>query len=386
MLDCTRSVASIDESQGMAAENQACVTIPPEMEHANQVFHCPKCLSEGESRKINYVINRGARLTMRLVSKTSLTLIVYYLRLLKTYADALVQQLQSSLAALEVNIALRINVLTSMMHEAEATEIHEQLSRNDPYHLAVVIMTESHPGGGWWHTSDKDRGGKGQVSEKALLGECLDDLRPLAERAITARVYMVSCGVNLPGKGIVKDIHDYLYPRPYHSILMPSVYMLTVPDFTNMLPELFVHLYYFGAPFRASVLRVWAVDREARAHTGIVTLERVNPKDAFRVIFDVRWKLVKRMDGFGDEKIVVLNTTCCQTQLRVAISPGRRREFTMHGTTVTEETWDHETMTFEFTEYNMVAMETLPPRGDNKHPPPALDVPWTRAGHRFQRT
>ncbi|CAE6494132.1 unnamed protein product [Rhizoctonia solani] len=390
--------------------NQACVTISPEMQNANRVFHCPRCLSEGEPRKIDYVINRGARMTMRLASKTSLALIVYYLQSLKDSAEALTQQLQSSLAALEVNVALTMNILTSTMHEAEASEIHEQLSRDDPYHLAVIFITESQPGGGWWYTSEKDRRGKVQISEQTLLESCLGDLRPLAESAITARVFGVACGMNLPGEGVIKEIHDYLYPRPYLSILLPSVYSLTVPDYTNILPELFVHLYYFGAPFRASILRVWAVDREARAHTGIVLMDRTDCKHAFRVSkfihsptnrrpfgvdlpepttvcgcqdYDARWKVVKRMDGFQDEKVVILKLTCCQTQLQVAIKPGQRQELTMHGTTVTEEVWNIESMSFEFNEFDMVAMRTSSPQV-SVNPNPALHAPWTHAGRKAQ--
>ncbi|EUC54677.1 hypothetical protein RSOL_065070, partial [Rhizoctonia solani AG-3 Rhs1AP] len=354
---------------------------------------------EGEPHKIDSEIAPR--------SKTSLALIIYHLRSLKDSAEALAQQLQAVLAALEVNVALRINVLNSTMHEAEATEIHEQLSRDDPYHLAVVFLTESHPGGGWWYTSERDRGGKFQVPEQALLDQCLDDLRPLAESAITARVYGVTCGVNLPGEGVIKAIHDYLYPRPYLSILLPSAYMLTVPDYTNMLPELFVHLYYFGGSFRASLLRTWAVNREARAHTGMVVMDRINRTAAFRVSKFIhspinrrplgvdlpepttvcgcddgsaRWKFVKKVDGCGDEKFFLFYATCCQTQLQTVIKPGRRNQLTMHGTTVTEEVWNYESMSFEFTEFDMVSMRIFPRQDSKKLLLPDLSTPWTRAG------
>ncbi|CAE6540613.1 unnamed protein product [Rhizoctonia solani] len=344
---------------------------------------------------------------MRLASKTSLALVVYYLRPLKDSADALAQQLHSVLAALEVNVALRMSVLHSTMGETEAAEIQEQLSREDPYHLAVIFVTESNPGGGWWYRSGTDKDAKIQVSEKALLDQCLYELRHLAQSAVTARVYGVACGMNLPGEGVIKAIHDYLYPLPYLSFLLPSAYILTAPDYTNMLPELFVHLYYFGAGFRSSVLRTWAVNREARAHTGLVIMDRANSDAAFCVSTVIhspvyrrplgvdlpnvtticgcqddkaRWKLKKRMKGYGDEVVFLLNATCCRTQLQVAIKPGRRRELIMHGTTITEELWDYESMSFEFTEFDMVAMKTLPWKESSNHPPPDFSVPWTRAG------
>jgi hypothetical protein len=76
----------------------------------------------------------------------------------------------------------------------------------------VVFLTESHPGGGWWLASHTDPTKTYQVSEEDFLGECLSELRPLAERAVSARVFGICCGLNLPGNGVIKTIHDYILP------------------------------------------------------------------------------------------------------------------------------------------------------------------------------
>jgi hypothetical protein len=88
-------------------------------------------------------------MTMRLASKTSLALVVYYLRSSKGSAEALAQQLQSILAALEVNVLLRLSMLKDTIYEAEATELHEQYvvvvlewtSYLTAHHLDCLAMT-----------------------------------------------------------------------------------------------------------------------------------------------------------------------------------------------------------------------------------------------------
>jgi hypothetical protein len=72
------------------------------------------------------VINRGARVTARLASKSSLALVIYHLQSLKDTARALADQLQSILGALEVNVAFRMSLLTRTMHEHEADELSKQ--------------------------------------------------------------------------------------------------------------------------------------------------------------------------------------------------------------------------------------------------------------------
>ncbi|EUC59159.1 hypothetical protein RSOL_298710, partial [Rhizoctonia solani AG-3 Rhs1AP] len=111
-------ISGVDDRQISVSANDAYCYICSQdaTGEANQA-----CLSEGEPRKIDSEIAPR--------SKTSLALIIYHLRSLKDSAEALAQQLQAVLAALEVNVALRINVLNSTMHEAEATEIHEQWLR-----------------------------------------------------------------------------------------------------------------------------------------------------------------------------------------------------------------------------------------------------------------
>lgn len=59
------------------------------------------------------------------------------------------------------------------------------------------------------------------------------------------------------------------------------------------------------------------------------------------------------------EVIHVLHSTCCKTELQVAIYVGKRVTLLMHGAIVTEEGWDPVSESFPFTEYNNVAMKVF---------------------------
>jgi hypothetical protein len=90
------------------------------------------------------------------------------------------------------------------------TAAGSRLGQDDPYHLAIVFLTESHPGGGWWYSSQYGNQASSQVGEKEFLSNCLSDLRQLARSAVTARIFGAACGINLPGAGVVGTIAQYL--------------------------------------------------------------------------------------------------------------------------------------------------------------------------------
>lgn len=66
-----------------------------------------------------------------------------------------------------------------------------------PYHLVVLIVTESDPNGGWWQTSDLDAVGRGSVYERSLMSLCLSPLGRLAKDAVSSRVFVIGCGTNI---------------------------------------------------------------------------------------------------------------------------------------------------------------------------------------------
>ncbi|KAG9097263.1 hypothetical protein FRC06_007756, partial [Ceratobasidium sp. 370] len=201
---------------------------------------------------------------------------------------------------------------------------------------------------------------------------------------VTARVFGLACGVNLPGSGVVEGIHNYLALRPYLSIVLPTTYSLLVCDYMFLLPELFVNLYYFGAGLRASLLRVWGKSQEGRKHTGLLVMERPDAGSAFHVSkimhsppkscpFGVPLPLVHALCGCpeggkwnykaerqnGRETVFVFRASCCQVELQMAVFPGRHHILTAHDTTFTEEDWNSDTKRFDFVESEMTRFKVF---------------------------
>jgi hypothetical protein len=89
----------------------------------------------------------------------------------------------------------------------ELTQSLCRLAADADYHLAVVFVTESQPGGGWWarsglHASQSDEG-----EFLRFLG---NQVRHLAREALTVRYFGVVCGWNLPGQGVIDTIQGAL--------------------------------------------------------------------------------------------------------------------------------------------------------------------------------
>ncbi|KAG9102124.1 hypothetical protein FS749_015707 [Ceratobasidium sp. UAMH 11750] len=411
--------------------SQACVTVPAEIEeNEREMFPCPSCLSTVQARTVPYKINRGARRTMRISPRTAVALVVFHLQSLKDLADSLAQQVQAALGVFEINVATELRLLHHGLGESEAEAIHDELNPEVPYHLAVVFLTESHPGGGWWHTSQYGRLAASQVSEAQFLRNCLHEIRKLARDAQTARIFGVACGVNLPGKGVLNAIHNHLVSRRYLSIVLPTSYSLLLCEYLYIFPELFLNLYYFGSELRASLLRVWGKSREVRLHTGLLVMERPNPNSVFSVSKVMHSPLSHRPLGvdlpvassvcgcpedlarwnFKTEKqnvretVFLYRSSCCQVELQVAVFADKRRSFLEHGTTFTEEVWNPVTRTFDFQERAMVRMKHFvsacdpaaagnanedifckKPHPSGKGWPVLTDVPWTIAGQRAHK-
>lgn len=156
-------------------------------------------------------------------------------------------------------------------------------------------------------------------------------------------------------------------------------------DYAHVLPEVFINLYYFGAPLRPSLYKVWGNSEEVRRHTGLLTIDR-NAQDAvFSVTHMIHSPRVSRplgvqlpiatticgcnwdpVDGSwlfatehqnGQESIFSYRSSCCGVVLHAAIFPGRRRSVRRNDTLFTEEDWNPETRNMEFKESTMVRMK-----------------------------
>lgn len=151
-----------------------------------------------------------------------------------------------------------------------------------------------------------------------------------------------------------------------------------------MLPDLFIQLYYYGLGFQSSVLRVWAKSRQVRVQTGLLTIERSRCRTKLELRqftwapevlcplgvplpdtpslcgcwhLNSDWRRIYGHNKFG-EMFLYLRSTCCQTELHVAIFLGPRQTMRMHGTTVAVEIWDEDTECFPFDWSRMVVMRT----------------------------
>lgn len=65
-------------------------------------------------------------------------------------------------------------------------------------------MTESDPSGGWWWNDE------GQDSESVWLRGMLGTYQDLANKAISARIFGLCCGINLACPGVVGEITNAL--------------------------------------------------------------------------------------------------------------------------------------------------------------------------------
>ncbi|CAE7230822.1 unnamed protein product [Rhizoctonia solani] len=181
------------------------------IENKRRTFRCPECLSGDVSMLPDYVINRGSRVTRRVSIKTSVAIVVYYLKKLQEPARALAKQLCAALAIFEIHVAPVLIKLHRQVDVSKTNVIHQHLLPKAPYHLAILFITESDPRGGWWVSSDDDRGGAYRVDEKTFIHFHTQNLLRLATDALTARIFPISCGMNLFNEDVVGVIFHMLY-------------------------------------------------------------------------------------------------------------------------------------------------------------------------------
>ncbi|CUA75195.1 hypothetical protein RSOLAG22IIIB_05760 [Rhizoctonia solani] len=391
-------------------ETRACVSVPMEMVNdKRRVFRCPECLSGDPSMLLDYIINRGSRATRRVSIKTSVALIIYYLKSSQESARALAKQLCAALAIFEIHVAPVLIKLHRKVDPSQVDVIHQHLLPKSPCHLAIIFMTESDPRGGWWVTSDDDRAGAYRVDEKTFIYFHTDNLLRLATDALTARIFPVSCGLNLFNEDVVGIIFHMLYAAPWESIVLPTSPSLVVNNYAAIFPELFVHLYYFGLPLRSSLLRTWAKSEEARQHTGLLLMERPTGRNQpFAVSkfehaptsrpfgidlpmvpavcgcwdrYPHHWSLRHTSNAFG-EQFSFYTSSCCGLELHIAIYTDRRIVFNAHGTTIMEEKWDPGAERFSFDPMTMVCMKISESKKGKSEQEgrPTHAAPWTKAG------
>ncbi|KAG9103188.1 hypothetical protein FRC06_011845 [Ceratobasidium sp. 370] len=389
-------------------DRSTCLTVPPEMADVRtRLFRCPECLSNDRYCSLDYIINRGSRATRRLSGRSSVVFVLFHLKTNVNQAEALLAQVSAILAVFELHFVTFMQEHEAGLSDQQAQALKDELLPREPYHLAVVFLTEGNPDGGWWTKTDLDVGGRAQADEKQFLRYHLKPLTSLARYAASARVFVSACAVNLFADKTLGTIFDTMEKRPWHSFVMPTMPALSQPLFLSILPELFAQLYYFGSPFRSTLLRTWVKSGDARAHTGLIVMQRARLGDTLSVSRFEHAPSTSRPVGFDlpmipslcgcwnkdnlwdcrhvsfkfGEQFYFLRTSCCSFELHVAIYKGPRKLLDAYGTTIMEEPWHEETKNFAWDPSRMVRMKISPSRILDKHAQrPTHDEPWTAAG------
>ncbi|KAG8714820.1 hypothetical protein FRC08_011409 [Ceratobasidium sp. 394] len=197
---CHRSFCynKIGEDRNEDADRLTCVTVPPEMaDDRARSFRCPECLSNDKYAALDYIVNRGSRATRRLSARSSVVFVLFHLKTNIDKARALLAQITAMLGVFELHLVAFLQAHEEGLTDHQATALKDELLPREPYHLAVVFLTESDPEGGWWTRTDLDKEGKAQVNEKQFLRYHLKPLTSLAMNATSARIIMSSCALNL---------------------------------------------------------------------------------------------------------------------------------------------------------------------------------------------
>ncbi|QRV78018.1 hypothetical protein RhiJN_06033 [Ceratobasidium sp. AG-Ba] len=360
------------------------------------------------SLDFQYIINRGARRTLRLSSPQAVVLVIFYLRSLSELAKSIHEQIVALMCAFEMNVVAVRCLLHQGLTLKEETELLKQLGPGISYHLALLFVTESSPGGGWWHTSEHGNQHKSQISESSFLEQCRYYVRHISKDAVTCRIFGTACGMNLQGPTTIQDICSCLIPTRFLSLVLPTATNLMMSDYSHILPEIFLNIYYFGSPLRSSCNRVWGRSVDARYHTGLLFIDRATPQEQFLVTKILHAPPQHRPYGltlpdcssicgctsgqpkwtYKTEKqhrkefIYIYISSCRHVDLRVAVYPSRRRIVERFGTQFVEEDWDKEKRQFHFDEPTMVRMLVQPGHTAAPLTLKESDKPWTIAGRR----
>ncbi|KAG9093505.1 hypothetical protein FS749_014267 [Ceratobasidium sp. UAMH 11750] len=374
----------MDDNKNEDDDCSTCLTIPTEMANVRtRLFRCPECLSNDRYCSLDYIINRGSRATRRLSARSSIIFVLFHLKTTLIQAEALLAQVSAVLGVFELHLVTFLQELEAGLTDEQAYALKAELLAKQPYHLAVVFLTEGNPDGGWWTKTDLEEGGSAQTDEKQFLRYHLKPLTSLARHAASARIFVSSCALNLFAYQTLGTIFDTIDKRPWHSLVMPTIPALSQQLFLPVIPELFAQLYYFGSPFRSSLLRTWVKSPDARAHTGLIVMQRASFSESLSVNrfehapstsrpIGVDLPMIPSLCGcwnrdnlwdcrhisfkFG-EQFYFLRTSCCAFELHIAIYKGPRKLLDAYGTTIMEEPWNKETKSFLWDISRMVLMQ-----------------------------
>ncbi|KAG8737090.1 hypothetical protein FRC10_008582 [Ceratobasidium sp. 414] len=159
---------------------------------------------------LQYQIRRNSRATQRRVVGSQLFVIIAYLPKLEARCRQIFDIVWSVLGTFHVLVTTYYIEISALISRGDIKRIFGRsrqtsvlVSTETPYHLVFVFMTESNPGGGWWH-------GDYQGDEAEWLVENLKLYDNIARKALSARIFGVTCGLNLAATGVISRIASTL--------------------------------------------------------------------------------------------------------------------------------------------------------------------------------
>ncbi|KAG9100873.1 hypothetical protein FRC06_003592 [Ceratobasidium sp. 370] len=307
---------------------------------------------------------------------------------LEEMAESLVTQLNAALRVFELHVIPLVLKTMSEVCEKHAEQVRRQLLPTAPYHLVVLFLTESDPRGGWWVASETDPEGPRRANEGEFIVHHTRNLEGLAKDALTARLFAISCGLNMFNEDVLGDI--------FHTVDRFATVALNHSTFRSFDPALAVH-WDFPRAIRPSLLLRSAARKLTPSYMGQVT----GNKTTYWVYIDGTVEGRKRITlcakvrtraayhpPFGlrvtDDTFAVrlLGQIGSPLVLHIAIYTDNRAIFKAHGTTIMEEVWDLATERFTFDPATMVTTRMSRSRKgtDLQKERPTHDTPWTIAG------
>ncbi|KAG8718791.1 hypothetical protein FRC08_004352 [Ceratobasidium sp. 394] len=389
--------------------SEACITFPPGFcDDESRIFRCPICLAASPERAID----------------ADLVLVVASLREHTDRAAHIYGAIKSLLSSFEMNV---VCFEMTLPEHVPAASIKDVVSSEDPYHFAFIFLTESDVAGGWWWDNNAS------CDESEWIAGILQMYSGIAEKALSARVFGLCCGVNLGVPGVVKNIVDSLTGSHWDSMVLPGASSVMPEEFGCMLPEVFLQLYYNSRTPRSSIVGVWSKSKRCRFHSDLVIIDHAKDPAARSVQkytfaprysrpwgvslpvarsfckcgqsnSEITWKRRSKSDKtkFG-ESFAVMVSSCKHFILYLAVFVGDLETIDMSGTVIVAQRYDDDRGYFPLDSYDRFKIKvTLAPnvilhRGPKgtryefgvnsacQARPFQHDSPWTVAGKAFAR-
>ncbi|KAG9128203.1 hypothetical protein FRC07_003134, partial [Ceratobasidium sp. 392] len=257
-----------------------------------------------------------------------------------------------------------------------------------PYNLVYVFVTEGNEGGGWSFSES-------QASEAQFIHQSLYLYDDIAKKALSARIFGISCGINLLATGVIKEIGTALEQTPWQSLVLPATPSLYPEEYACVLPQMFVQMYYIGSSLHSALVRVWATSKRARLHTDLLIFD--NRKQNLGVLVEKYTYGSKASRPWGVDLPTPDSLCACANDEKADVKWNRQEGVSFAhgeyfrainvlsaaGVQVVKEAFDYKRNEFPLDMEDCVHMEFHKVKDEVKkqtHTFPDHDTPWTTRG------